>query len=412
MRATVLENQWIPHDPTPKQAEFLLLPHLEALYGGAAGGGKSDALLMAALQYVDVPGYAAILFRRTYADLALPGALMDRAHEWLDGTAAQWNDKEKTWRFPLGATMSFGYLEHENDKYRYQSAEFQFIGFDELTQFSESQYRYLFSRLRRLKGAKIPLRIRAASNPGGVGHEWVRQRFLIEGPTRGRPFIPARLQDNPHLDAEEYRRSLANLDPVTRAQLLNGDWSARQVGNKFRREWFEIVDPAPPGIRKVRYWDLAATEPKPGTDPDWTVGALVGEADGVYYVCDIRRVRTTPRGVEALVRQTAELDGRDVEIYMEQEPGSSGVNTIDHYARYVLKGFAFHGVKVSGSKELRANPVSAAAEAGNVKLVRGPWVGEFLDEAEAFPLGAHDDQVDAVSGAVEALAATAPVLLW
>jgi len=94
---------------------------------------------MAALQYVDVPGYAAILFRRTFRDLALPGALMDRAGEWLGGTDAHWDAQNATWRFPSGATLSFGYLEHEQDKYRYQSAEFQFCGFDELAQFAESQ---------------------------------------------------------------------------------------------------------------------------------------------------------------------------------------------------------------------------------------------------------------------------------
>lgn len=404
MRATILENPWIPHDPTPKQAEFLLLPHREAFYGGAAGGGKSDALLMAALQYVDVPGYAAILFRRTYADLSLPGALMSRSHEWLDGTAARWRDSMKTWIFPSGATLSFGYLETENDKYRYQSAEFQFIGFDELTQFTETQYRYLFSRLRKLKGFDVPLRMRAASNPGGIGHEWVKQRFIIEGEKKGRPFIPARLDDNPYLDREEYIQSLNELDPVTRAQLLKGDWTARQAGNLFRREWFEIVDDYPADARKVRYWDLASTEPtKPGQDPDWTVGALVAEKNGIFYIVDIKRTRTTPKGVEALIQQTAELDGRGVDIYMEQEPGSSGVNTIDHYRRQVLKGYSFRGHKTTGSKELRAHPVSSAAEAGNVKLVRGTWINDFLDEAEIFPNGTHDDQIDAVSGAFEML---------
>ncbi|MGB9866728.1 MAG: phage terminase large subunit [Bacillota bacterium] len=382
----------------------MLLPHLEALYGGAAGGGKSEALLMAALQYVDVPGYSAILFRRTYTDLSLPNALMDRAHQWLDGTDAKWNEREKTWHFPSGATLSFGYLETENDKYRYQSAEFQFIGFDELTQFTESQYRYLFSRLRRLKNSRVPLRIRAASNPGGIGHEWVKQRFIIEGERYGRPFIPARLEDNPYLDAEEYEKSLANLDPVTREQLLNGDWSARQSGSMFRREWFEIVDTAPAGIRRVRYWDLAATDAGPCKDPDWTAGALVGEKDGIYYIIDIKRIRATPKGVEALVRQTAEMDGRDVPIYMEQEPGSSGVSIIDHYAREVLFGFVFRGNKTTGSKVSRAAPVSSAAEAGNVKLVRGSWISAFLDEVEMFPNGTHDDQVDAVSGAFECLA--------
>lgn len=406
MRATVLENPWIPktHAPTIKQAEFLLLPAMEALYGGAAGGGKSDALLMAALQYVNVPGYAALLLRRTYADLALPGALMDRAAEWLQGTAGKWSEKEKTWTFPSGATVTFGYLETENDKYRYQSAEFQFIGFDELTQFTETQYRYMFSRLRRLKGADVPLRMRSASNPGGVGHEWVKRRFIDEGKSHGRPFVPAKLEDNPHLDIEEYEQSLAKLDPVTRAQLRDGSWTARCAGKLFKREWFEIVEQAPANLRMVRYWDLAATEPKPGKDPDWTSGTKMGVKDGVFYICDVRRTRSTPLGVEALVKQTADLDGKAVEIQMEQEPGSSGVNTIDHYARRVLLGFNFRGKKTTGSKELRAAPLSAAAEAGNVKLVRGSWIGDFLDEFESFPGGAHDDMVDSTSGAHEALA--------
>jgi len=317
------------------------MPDFEVFYGGAAGGGKSDALLMAALQYVSVPKYAAILFRRTFTDLSLPGALMDRAHKWLQHTPARWIDRTKTWEFPSGATLSFGYLEHENDKYRYQSAEFQFIGFDELTQFTETQYRYLFSRLRRLEGSKIPLRVRSASNPGGVGHEWVCLRFIAGD----RPFIPASLDDNPYIDREEYLKSLQHLDPVTRAQLIRGDWTIRESGNKFRREWFEIVDDFPRDARFVRFWDLAATEPKLGRDPDYTVGALMGEKDGVYYLVDIKRTRSTPRGVEALVRQTAELDGRRVDIYMEQEPGSSGINTIDYYRRRVLLGFSFRGLR-------------------------------------------------------------------
>lgn len=400
MRATILENPWIPHEPTPKQAEFLLMEDREALFGGAAGGGKSDALLTAALQYVEVPNYAAILFRKTFADLALPGALMDRAQGWLAGTDAKWNERDKTWLFPSGATVGFGYLEHENHKYRYQSAEFQFIGFDELTQFSESQYRYLFSRLRRLEGSKVPLRMRSASNPGGIGHEWVKQRFIIEKPNL---FVSANLADNPYLDREEYTRSLMQLDPVARRQLLDGDWSARQAGNKFRREWFEVVDEAPANASRVRYWDLAATEPKPGKDPDWTAGVRMSEKDGIFYVEDIKRLRQTPRHVESLIRQTAELDGRAVDVYMEQEPGSSGVNTIDHYRRRILLGFAFRGNKTTGSKEVRANPLSAAAEAGNVKLVRGPWINAFLDEIESFPLGSHDDQVDSTSGAFEML---------
>jgi predicted phage terminase large subunit-like protein len=397
---TILRNPYIPNKPTIKQMEFLLLDDKEALYGGAAGGGKSDALLMAALQYVHEPDYAAILFRRTYKDLSLPGALMDRAHLWLDGTNAKWKDNEKTWHFPSGATLTFAYLSSENDKYNYQGSEYSFVGFDELTQFELSQYTYLFSRLRRLKGSEIPMRARVASNPGGRGHDWVKQRFLIEGIEKGRIFIPATLEDNPHLDSEEYELSLMELDPVTRRQLRLGDWEVRADGNKFKRHWFEIVEDFPSDSRKIRYWDLAATEPKPGKDPDYTAGALVAEKDGIYYIADMKRTRDTPLNVEKLVRQTAMVDGIEVTIHMEQEPGSSGVNTIDHYRRRVLNGFAFYADKVSGSKEVRANPLSAAAEAGNVKLVRGTWINDFLDEIVGFPNEAeHDDQVDAASGA-------------
>jgi predicted phage terminase large subunit-like protein len=213
------------------------------MYGGAAGGGKSDAMLMAALQYVDLPHYNALLLRRTYADLALAGALMDRASEWLQGTAAQWKQETKTWTFPSGATLAFGYLEIEKHKYRYQGSEYQFIGFDELTQFPESQYTYLFSRLRQSKeaaskGVKIPLRMRSATNPGGEGQDWVYRRFFVDGRASGRVFIPAKLDDNPHLDQVEYTRSLSELDDITKAQLLEGLWISDPSQKPYDPTWW------------------------------------------------------------------------------------------------------------------------------------------------------------------------------
>ena len=166
----VATNPYIPHTPTYKQAAFLALPHQEALYGGAAGGGKSDALLMAALLFMHEYPVSAIIFRRTYTDLILPEALMDRAADWLSGTDARWVGSANRWDFPNGGTLSFGYLMKRDDKYRYQSSAFQVICFDELTQFTLDQYLYLKSRLRRLAGFPVPLWMRSATNPGGRGH--------------------------------------------------------------------------------------------------------------------------------------------------------------------------------------------------------------------------------------------------
>lgn len=175
-------------------------------------------------------------------------------------------------------------------------------------------------------------------------------------------------------------------------------------GGMFKRHWFEVVKAVPTGLQLVRYWDRAATKATAGNDPDWTAGVKMGRAtDGLYYILDVRRIRGTPRECEALVKQTAELDGLETKTYMEQEPGSSGKDTIDYYTR-ILAGFAFYGDRVTGSKEVRADPLSAQAQAGNVKLVRGAWIEDFLDEIEAFPHGSHDDQVDATSGAFSKLA--------
>lgn len=367
---------------------------------------------MAALQYVMVPKYSAILFRRTFRDLSLPGALLDRSKEWLSGTDAQFKGQENCWEFPSGAKLAFGYLDTETDKYRYQSAEFQFIGFDELTQFTEEQYRYLFSRLRRLENSHIPLRMRAASNPGGIGHDWVKQRFMIEGPEYNRVFIPAKLTENPYIDQESYIKSLSNLDPITRRQYLDGDWSARHGGSMFLREKIEIVQQPPTGLEEiVCYIDKAATKPKNNqkSDPDYTAIVIMGIKNGVTYVLKVIRLRGPPQQVENLISQTAQVYGKRIKYFMEQEPGSSGVDVIDHYTRTVFLGFQFKGIRSSGSKSERAGAFAtqwmAGAESsyGNVKLVQAPWNTEYLDELEVFPMGSHDDQVDASSGAFNQL---------
>jgi len=168
-----------------------------------------------------------------------------------------------------------------------------------------------------------------------------------------------------------------------------------QEGGMFKRHWFPIIEAAPRDLIMVRRWDLAASQQR----GDYTAGLLLGKKDGRFYVLDLRHARESPAGVEALVRQAAEDDGYTVSIRMEREPGSSGVNTIDYYARKVLEGYDFKGIPSTGPKEVRAQPVSAAAEAGNVILIRGHWNTAFLDEVTLFPNGDHDDIVDVLSGA-------------
>lgn len=400
-----LEIPFCPHSPTCHQSAFLLLDELgirEALYGGAAGGGKSDALLMAALRYVAVPGYAALILRRSFADLALPGAIMDRAKDWLCGKpGVLWNEQSKTFTFPSNTTLTFGYLEIEKDKYRYQSAEFQFCAFDELTQFEESQYRYLFSRLRRLAGSPIPIRMRAGSNPGGAGHDWVKRRFLTSrDPSRA--FIPAKSDDNPHLDKAEYDRTLGELHPLDRARLQHGDWEVQPSGGFFERDWFPTLKCSPISPDRVRYWDKAAT----AGGGDWTAGVrLCKSSGGLWFIEHVVRGQWAGPKREEIIRQTAAADGPGVVVVVEQEPGSGGKDSASDTIRS-LAGYPVYRDQVTGDKPTRAKPLAAQAAAGNVRIIEGAWNLDFLDELTAFPTGSHDDQVDAAAGGFNWLART------
>ena len=402
-------TNYIPSDhvPTPKQQAFLLLNCLDAFYGGSAGGGKSDAILMAALQYVDCPKYNALILRRTFTDLDEPGAIMHRAKEWLAGTDARWREHSKTFVFPSGANLTFGYLDGPSDHLKYKGAEFQFIGMDEGGDLRSSQMEYMFSRLRRLKNTTIPIRYRIASNPGGISHAWLFGRY-VDPENRGkRVFIQAGLKDNPHLDQELYRTALMELSGIDRMYLLDGNWTITETGNFFNREWFQIVDEAVvprSHIVRMRYWDLAAIDPllakRKGKAPDYTTGVgMVKDKDNYIYIDDIIRVQRTPKAVENLVYQTAQLDGITTKIEMEEEPGASGVANTDRYRRDVVPGFVFKGHQVRESKESFASVFSSYVEGGNVRLVRGAWNKAFLDEAEVFPAGEYDDQIDGASKA-------------
>jgi predicted phage terminase large subunit-like protein len=404
LQAKLPWNRYIPERPTPKQLAFLLVPKLEGLYGGAARGGKTSCLLMGALQYVHRPGYRALLLRRTYGQLNMPDSVLTRAHQWLRGTDARWSAQHYRYEFPSGAVLQFGYLQHFNDVYQYDGAQFHYIAFDELTQFLEEQYRFLFSRLSRPEGDSIPLRMRAATNPGGVGHEWVKARFVTaRDPSRF--YLPAKLEDNPFVDQDAYRAALSMLDPVTRLQREYGDWDAVRSGTVFKREWFQsTLKPEEAPKRRLRFWDLAATTPKQGRDPDYTVGTLLALGrDNTVTVEDVIRGRYGPHSVSQVVIQTALRDGRQVAVRIEQEPGAAGKLFISELARQLL-GYDVRPVNASGPKMLRWAPFASHAQKGLVRVVQGPWVSDWLDELCAVPDSAHDDQADSAAGAFNCLA--------
>lgn len=276
---TVRLPLYCPHKPSPKQLAFLAYNGLEGFYGGAASGGKTDALLMGALQYVDKPNYAALILRRSYTDLALPGAIMDRAKMWLrpylDRKEIRWDRETHCFTFPSGAELAFGYIATSDDKYRYQSAELQYIAFDEVCEFpEEDDYTFMFSRLRRVAGLDAPLRMRCASNPVGVGAYWVKKRFVDEA-NEECIFLPAFFTDNDHIDQKAYLKSLEKLHPSLQEALIRGNWAAIEgiAFPNFDPE-IHLVEPMQPpeewrrwegmdfGVRNPTCWLAAALSPR------------------------------------------------------------------------------------------------------------------------------------------------------
>lgn len=253
-------------------------------------------------------------------------------------------------------------------------------------------------------------------------HKFLRIRLplLAEGPEdfpEDEEYVPDALGREPGALLFPERMSLTgepgkiNVGPTYAAQdrtwwALYQQRPTSELGAMMNPAWFSVVQRGEvPRLKKVvRRWDMAASEEGEGYDPDYTVGAKVGIAeDGTFYILDIVRFRESPARTEAKMQMTARADGRAVKIRAEQEPGSAGKTVISHFRRKVFAGYAFKGERSTGDKILRAEILASRAEQGDVKMVAGNWNTEFLREVRRFPRGAHDDQVDAVSGALDDL---------
>lgn len=408
-----------------------------AIYGGQVGGGKSVGLLMEAARNVRNPRFEATIFRRTSPNITNPGGLWHTSMAIYPALKAEpFQSPVHQWRFPSGATISFNHIQHDKDRLGFKGAQIPMIGWDQLEEFSEMQWWYLFGRNRSTCGV-IPY-IRATCNPvppddpvGGWLHTllswwideegypiWERSGILrwffrhgegllwFDGPeeaeaerrqlglsddveARSLTFIPARLEDNLTLMAKDpgYVARMEMLPRVERLRLRGGNWLIRDTaGELVDRAWFDPrlwVDIAPHRAEAVRYWDKAGTE----GGGAMTAGVRVrGPVDGIWYIEDAVYGHWGALEREGVIQQTAESDGKAITVVTEQEGGSGGKDSALATIR-MLAGWKVYADKLTGKhkgKVERSAPFRAQCEAGNVRLVRGEWNEEFLRHAHNF----------------------------
>lgn len=463
----LVANPFLPHWPHPKQLAGLAAAFghddntgpFEMLFGGAAGGGKSNwVLTAAAIRAARWSGYRCLILRRTHAEMMKSGAVLSRALDWWLPRGVKWSADRRRFTFPGGAIVEFGYHAHPTDNAQYQGGEWHDVYFDELTHWPDADaFEWLQTRQRTNAGDALGRCTLATSNPGEAGHTWVKNRFIggydLATGERIEPtgfYLPSRIVDNPSLSQEAYEQTLEHVHPTRRAQLLDGDWNARPPGDYFRLEWFgPLLEPdvVLHEAVAVRWWDLAASTEK---DAARTAGVrMVRMPHGVRIVTHATAFRAGPGARDARIHAQARTDGRGTVVGIEIEGGSGGMAQFEALAARLREdGFRVVGARPRAggaelsdrekaalaintpsdrAKEARADPVASCLERGHrrrgespdvhavdwgadanrpaleqrdgIRLVAGAWTQAYLDELEGFPAATLKDLVDATSGA-------------
>ena len=440
------------------QEKFLSSTADIVIYGGAAGGGKSYGLLIEPLRYKNNRKFGAVIFRHEYKQIFNTGGLWDTSNEvYGDIKGAVGRYSTGIWKFKNGMTLAFDYINRDEDLKKWQGSQIAMIGFDELTHFSEKQFFYMLSRNRSTCGVK-PY-VRATCNPDA--DSWVanfiawwidldtgypikersgKKRWFVrisevvkwadtrdeaiqaaidagidneeaETMPKSVTFIMSTLDDNKILMREnpEYKANLLALTEVERERLLRGNWKIKaSAGRYFKRTQVKLIDKVPDDIVMwCRAWDMAATEEDENGDADYTAGVLMGlRKTGSLVILNVINQRLKAGDVEKLVMFTTAMDrakyGFQYVVRIPQDPGQAGKWLA---ARYVsmLTGYNVKTVPVSGSKELRATPMAAQWQRGNIEVLVADWNEEYFSQLESFPESKHDDMVDAGSDAFNEL---------
>lgn len=456
MCRTTADARVVKIAPQPgRQEQFLSCSADIAVYGGSAGGGKTWSLLLDPLRYVGVPGFNAVILRRTFPEITRAGGMWDEASNLYPYAGGVPNRSNYSFHFPKDSRIEFGHLQYDSDLSSYLGAQICMIGFDQLETFTEKQFWFMVSRNRSTCGVRPYIRATCNPDPDSFVYKllswWIAEdgyadldragviRWFIRVDDRivwsesrdtlvelfgeyeplSLTFIPATIYDNPALLKKDpgYLARLKAMSYIERERYLGdprrgGNWKIKpEAGKVFNREWFEIVPEAPAAGIDARGWDFAASVVSlRNDDPDFTASVKIRKYNGFYYILDCTNDRVPAGEIDALVKAISMQD-KQVSIaantrYLvrwEIEPGSAGLRESNRMAR-MLAGLDATGVPATGDKLSRWRPLAAQASNGFVKLVAGAWNDMFLSALHGQPDLPHDDIPDAAAVAFAAIA--------